>query len=270
MKDQETPIQPEEIKYLPEVRFQLADTDSEADHFYGFIMESDSGRWIDTFIKVYPELVQRLQITKDKKEAMEVCEKFSQEQHALNKKEILASKELFEVEWKKIEKEFLSTLSEHLETDWPEEKNEIVGNITVMPIFPRYLDDYTFFVGYKDISRMIETSAHEIVHFLWFKKWKEVFPEIERYQYESPHLAWRLSEIIDPIILQCQPEIKELIKPKRWGYSSFEQIKIGDISMIDHFKKVYLNSVASGNDFSTTMKLLWEEAKKHEKEISNF
>ena len=54
------------------------------------------------------------------------------------------------------------------------------------------------------------------------------------------------------------------------GYSSFKKIKIGDVSMTEHFKKVYESSVAEGNDFATTMKLLWDESKKHEKEISEF
>lgn len=142
--------------------------------------------------------------------------------------------------------------------------------MTNLPVFPRFLDKFEFCVGYKDTADSVETSAHEIVHFLWFKKWKEVFPDMEPREYESPRLAWRLSEIIDPIILQCHPKISGLIKPKRWGYTSFENIKIGDVSMTEYFKKIYLDSVASGDDFETTIKKLWEEAQKHEGEIDRF
>ncbi len=93
---------------------------------------------------------------------------------------------------------------------------------------------------------------------------------MDRREYESPRLAWRLSEIMDPIILQCHPKIKELIKPERWGYSSFKDIKISDVSMTEYFKKIYLDSVASGNNFETTLKKLWGEAQKHDEEISKF
>ena len=75
---------------------------------------------------------------------------------------------------------------------------------------------------------------------------------------------------MDPIILQCHPKIRELIKPKQWGYSSFKDIKIGEVSMTDYFKQIYLDSVSAGDDFATTLKKLWVEAQKHEKEISKF
>ena len=71
-----------------------------------------------------------------------------------------------------------------------------------------------------------------------------------------------------PIILQCDPKIKELIQPKRWGYDSFKNIKIGEVSMIDYFKKIYLDSIANGDNFETTLKKLWGEANIHEKEIT--
>jgi hypothetical protein len=186
------------------------------------------------------------------------------------KDKMLTSKEEIESEWDKIGAAFLEELSKHFETEWPEDKPEIVGYVSNLPVFPRFLDEYKFCVGYKNTAGSIETSAHEILHFLWFKKWKEVFPEIERKEYESPNLAWRLSEIMDPIILQCNPKIKELIKPKGWGYSSFKDIKIGDVSMTEYFKKIYLDSVASGDNFETTLKKLWEEAQKHKDEINKF
>jgi len=260
MKNKENLGTPEFIKFIPTTSFGVADVNSDAQLFYSFIKESRGERWAHVFKRSFPELIQELKGVKEKEEAMKICEKFSKDFHDKNRNEILIKKVELQTEWQKISEEFLGTLADHFETTWPEEKQEIIGNITVLPIFPRYLDKYSFCVGYQDIQRMIETSAHEIVHFLWFKKWKEVFPESKRRDYESPHLAWRLSEIIDPIILHCQPKINSLIKPKGWGYSSFETIKIGDISMTEHFKKVYTDSVSTGNDFATTMKLLWLEA----------
>ncbi len=258
------------MKFIPQVVFEIADTLSEAEFLYSFIKERGNKRWGKIFTDFSPELVKKLESVKERKDGLKVCQDFAEDLHKINEKQILLTKDSFQTEWEKIESEFLSTLAEHLETDWPEEKSKMLGKITILPVFPRHLDEYSFYVGYQNIPRMTETSAHEIVHFLWFKKWKEVFPEISRREYESPHLAWRLSEIIDPIILQCHPKIKELIKPKGWGYSSFKEITIGGLSMTDHFKKVYEESVSAGNDFATTIKILWTEAQKHEKEISGF
>jgi len=219
-------------------------------------------RWSAAFDKMYPELREIQKSSKDRDECMK--------KYVRNEQQMLSAQEQIGLEWEKIGTAFLNELVDHFETEWPEDKKEVVGYISALPAYPRFLDDYSFCIGYKDVPNMIETSAHEILHFIWFKKWKEVFPEIERRQYESPHLVWRLSEIMDPIILQCNPKIKELIKPQKWGYKSFESIKIGDVSMIEYFKDIYLRSVGSGDSFEVTLKKLWEEAKKHEEEISKF
>jgi len=75
---------------------------------------------------------------------------------------------------------------------------------------------------------------------------------------------------MDPIILQCHPKIKELIKPRLWGYASFGDIKIGEVSMTEYFKQIYLDSIKINDDFSITLKKLWAEAQKHEENISKF
>ncbi len=69
------------------------------------------------------------------------------------------------------------------------------------------------------------------------------------------------------MVLSKRMKVKDLL---RWGYSSFKEIKIGDLSLTDYFRKVYEESVSAGNDFATTMKILWAEAQKYEKEISRF
>lgn len=252
---------------LPESRFELIDIDRETELFYSF---TKRGRFSFVFDKFFPELVTVQKECKNKEECMKKFKEFLEDLSAKTKGKMLAFKKEIESEWEKIGPEFLKALSEHFETEWPEDKPEIVGYLSNMPVYPRFLDKYQFCVGYENTSKSIETSAHEILHFLWFKKWKEIFPEMDRREYESPRLAWRLSEIMDPIILQCHPKIKELVKPIHWGYSSFKDIKIGDVGMTEYFKKIYLDSIASGDNFETTLKKLWEEAQKHEEEISKF
>ncbi len=133
------------------------------------------------------------------------------------------------------------------------------------------ISPYSFCVGYKvNTAQAREIIAHEIIHFLWFKKWKEVFPEIPIDQYESPHLTWRLSEIIDPIILQCHPIIKSLIQPTGWGYNSFKELKIGDIGMTEYFVKIYTKCVEEGQSFEKILKTLWKEAQENKEILERF
>ncbi len=256
-----------DLERLPKTRFEQIDIDRETELFYTFMK---SGRWAAAFDKVYPGLRDIQKGSKDREECMLRYREFVEGIHARDREQMLAALEQIHVEWEKIGPAFLDELSKHFETEWPEDRDEVVGYVSVLPVYPRFLRDYSFCVGYKNVTDMVETAAHEILHFLWFKKWKEVFPATNEKEYESPHLTWRLSEIMDPIILQCHPKIRELIKPQHWGYSSFQGIKIDDVSMTEYFKGIYMQSIAAGDDFETTLEKLWEEAKEHETEISGF
>lgn len=254
------------MQFIPTIKFEIASTDKEADLFCSF---SRGERFTNIFNKVYPELFPSL-AGKNKEESVQICKDFAEKQQKLHKDEMISFQQELQTAWEPLREKFLAELSNHFETEWPKDKPVIIGLISILPIFPRNINNHSFYIGHKNIQRMIEVAAHEIVHFLWYKKWSEVFPEISKDVYEAPHLTWRLSEIIDPIILQCNPKIHELIQPKHWGYTSFEKINIGDVKMIDYFKKMYLDSVNAGDNFATTMKKLWSEAQLHEKEISTF
>jgi len=198
------------------------------------------------------------------------CREFAERIIEGNKSEILKAKDAIETDWNLVSREFLTRLSKLFEIEWPEEKRIINAYITIMPVFPRFLDDFSFCVGYRNPPKARETIAHEIVHFLWFKKWKEVFPDSKREEFEGPHLIWRLSEIMDPIILQCDPKIKELIKPSRWGYPTFKDVVIEGVSMTEYFVKIYMDCVKKGKSFEEVLKILWAEALKNREAIEKF
>jgi hypothetical protein len=258
-----------EKEKLPKTKFEQIDLDKETELVYSF-MNDKSGRWSIPFDKKFPELRVIQKESRDKEECLSRYRKFLESVHLRDKEQMISAQRQIQETWKNIGSAFLEALSQHFRTDWPDDKPELKGFISALPAYPRFLDDYSFCLGYKDIPDMIEVSAHKILHFLWFKKWKEVFPETERREYESPNLCWRLSEIMDPIILQCNPKLKKLVEPKRWGYSSFKNIKIGNAGMTEYFKDIYLKSIASADSFEITLKKLWEEAQKHEGEINKF
>lgn len=257
-------------KFVPQVRYEIGSLDMEAELFYNFAGKGRE-RWRDVINRAYPELIPMLATATDEAEAKNRCLEFARTLHAENKDEIETARIELQSSWDVVGPKYLTILSEHLETEWPIEHPIITGYISVQPIYPRFLNKFSFCVGYnKPIASSVETSAHEILHFLWFKKWKEVFPEMNSTTYESPHLVWRLSEIMDPIILQCHMEIKDLIKPNNWGYRSFADIKIGDISMTDYFKNIYEEAVRSGVPFTEVMRQLWVTIQAHEAEVSGF
>ena len=254
--------------FIPKVEFDIAPINEQAELFYSFYIKKD--RFRGYFDTLYPELKNVIQDSKSKSENLARCKIFTEQTIEAKKQNIQESLKSIQEEWDVINDSFLHTLSKHFETDWPEDKKVIKGYVSILPIFPRFLSAFSFYVGLRNVKNEIETTAHEIVHFLWFKKWKEVFPETPTTEYEAPHLVWRLSEVMDPIILQCHPEIKELIKPKNWGYESFKNVKIGEVGMTEHFTKLYTDCVNAGKSFKEILRICWVEAQKYEKEISSF
>ncbi len=257
------------MSFIPQVTYDIASLDLEAELFYTFSSKHRE-RWGSVLDRAYPELLPMVEKARDKREAENLCREFAGTLHAHNKDAIESGRIELQAAWDMVGPDFLKTLAEHFETEWPTDHPVVLGHVSVQPVYPRFLDSFSFCVGYRDLQNMVENSAHEILHFLWFKKWSEVFPEMSSKTYNSPHLVWRLSEIIDPIILQCHPKISKLIQPQKWGYRSFGSITIGDVSMTDYFKEIYEDSVRSGASFAETMRLLWSVIQQHETEVSVF
>src|SRR3989338_7364152 len=65
-----------------------------------------------------------------------------------------------------------------------------------------FLDTWSFTVFFRSSQKdVIETVLHECSHFLFFKKWHEVYPKTPRRHFDAPYLVWRFSELSAPVIL---------------------------------------------------------------------
>ena len=115
------------------------------------------------------------------------------------------------------------------------------GYITINPICPRFYDNWSFHV-YCDSSplKALVTTIHELTHFLWFDKWKKVFPNYQRNDFEKPSIVWLFSEIaIDAIFYHSI--FKEFSGDKP-AYDYFYDVKIEGTNMIQLFRKLYENN----------------------------
>lgn len=103
--------------------------------------------------------------------------------------------------WKEYNNKYFTKLSEYLNIEWPN-INTIECKVGLIPIFPRYLDDFSYSVSIDlKESDLIKISAHETLHFLWFTKWKGLYPKTKRKEFDSPNVIWQYSEMVtDPIL----------------------------------------------------------------------
>ena len=87
-------------------------------------------------------------------------------------------------------------LSEAFELDTRSVFNDLVGNITMNPVGPRFLKARCFDIFYKNSERgALGVSIHEVIHYIWFYVWNRHFDDSYE-EYETPSLKWILSEMV--------------------------------------------------------------------------
>jgi len=108
----------------------------------------------------------------------------------------------FRNNWNLINDSVMQDLSRRLNIDWPDDAFDIQARVGIMYSSPRYISHRMFDTNINtNNDRMRENAIHEICHFLYFEKWKEMFNDYDARHYNRPHIAWYLSEaIIDPLL----------------------------------------------------------------------
>lgn len=147
--------------------------------------------------------------------------------------------------WKKYNDSYFSLLSKYFDVLWPEIDVIEVG-VGLIPVFPRDLDKFSFSISIDvDENKLIEVTAHETLHFMWFEKWKKIHPETPRIEYDDPSIIWQYSEMVTDPILNNKPF--SLLFHHRFverGYDSFYQLKEGDALVMDYLREIYSKNIS--------------------------
>lgn len=249
----------------PKVIFKLPSVRKEAEMFQMFCCYAPKEfDWSHIIYEAHPEIKKILESRKDKKEAYKDLYTYSKDFISKNKHKLEALRFQYQKEWDTINDLYLKILSEDFETKYPHTRKIITAYVSIVPIYPRFLNTWSFNVGLKS-QNMKKIATHEILHFMYFKKWKEVFPKTKTAELEAPYLVWKLSEIVAPILLNNNPKIQKLTRAKDPGYSEFKNIKIGKQKIVTHFEKIYKNHIKKETSFTSFLESIWEETKKYEK-----
>ena len=251
--------------FTPKVKFSLIPIKLEVNLIYFFLFYEKWG-WGKKIIKRHPYLKGALNI-KTKKNREKYIKKYIIKFRNENKKIIENQIEKYSKNWRKIEKQYLTILPEILDTPWPKDKKIIKAMISINPICPRFINNWSFSLFYKQkAKKMKETIMHEICHFLYFKKWKEVFPNSPKKTFEYPYIEWHLSEILAPIILN-DLRIQKLLKRKAVFYKEHQKIKIDGAAAPKHFLLLYKENVDKNYRFEEFLRKAYSEIKKHRKKF---
>lgn len=178
-----------------------------------------------------------------KSEVYKIIEEVVKKDYNKYKSRIEEEVKRYNLLWEKYNDLYFLTLSKYLDVEWPSNLNIIEGNVGLIPIFPRCLDSLSFSIstGVED-WKVIETCAHETLHFLWFEKWKNIHPETPRREYDSPYITWQYSEMVTDPILNNVP-FSDMFNFEEKGYDSFYEMYDGDTLVMDNLRKIYSENI---------------------------
>jgi len=248
---------------LPKVKFIDIPLSKEIDWIHGFLFQNKRG-WSKYIIKKHPR-IKKVFSFKNEVEQIKFLKGYILEFRKDNQRIIKRNKTEYQRKWKKIERDFFITLSEIMQIDWPRDKKTIKAMVSINPICPRFLNDWSFsiFYNYKKLSQAMEVIMHESCHFLYFEKWKKMYPRMSYKKFEFPHIEWCLSEIIAPIILNDR-RIQKLLKQKAAFYTEHKKIKIGNKTAPKYFSDLY-KKITKKSNFEKFLEESYQIIKKNKK-----
>lgn len=141
--------------------------------------------------------------------------------------------------WNKYNDTYFKKLANYLNINWPININEIICYVGMLPFFPRDIDNHSFYINpHLTEEKLTEACAHETLHFLWFIKWKTLYPEISKAEYESPYLAWQYSEMVtDPILNNT--DFQAIFNFTEKSYPEFYKLQKNGKPVMEELKKIY-------------------------------
>lgn len=231
-----------------------------------FQTEGETPYWSDSLFYFFPklnkEVFQMLDFDAKKKYITdEFKEVYQEQEELLNQKA-----EEYNNHWKKHRTQIEDALSEAFELDAHLLFNDLKAEICFNPVSPRFLKERYFQIFYLNSERgAIGVSIHEIIHFLWFHVWNQIFHDSYD-EYERPSLKWILSEMIVESIMRDErlSSINPYFPRENGGcvYGYFQDMKVDGRMVLDIIDESYRN-----NNIRTFMQESYSYCQRHEEEI---
>ena len=224
--------------------------------------------WSEPIFHFFPELLKfkgSFDKSCENKDIVKEILEIVVELYKSREKEIQSKVISYQENWNRYENLINERFSYIFQFDISKIFNNLVCNITLNPISPRYLKEHVFDVFYMNSDEGSMGSAlHEIVHYLWFYLWNRKYKDSYE-QYEAPSLIWILSEaVVEQILID---EVFNRINPYHQSgnaYPYFYNMIISGRPLYD-----YLNDLYKNVSIDKFMNMSYQFMIKNEKEIRN-
>lgn len=141
-----------------------------------FQTEDTSDFWSAPLYHFYPQLdrahVDTLPSEERKEYIRQILRQIYNEQKGAIDNKVL----LYAAHWKNCKGQITAALSDAFDLDCDTIFNDMICNVSMNPIEPRFLRSHSFDIFYWNSERgAIGESIHEIIHFVWFYVWNQLF-----------------------------------------------------------------------------------------------
>lgn len=228
-----------------------------------FQTEEQSDWWKESLFYFYPNLDQKYfdSLSQPKRERYleETLADFYME-HQPNIKEKIQTYQKY---WNCHKSQIEEALSDAFQINVQELFPNLVANVTLNPISPRFLSEHSFDIFHLNSEKgALGVSIHELIHFVWFYVWHHHFHDSYE-EYESPNLKWIFSEmVVEPIMRD--PRLSSINPYFKTGcvYDYFYTMKIEGKPILDTINRKYKTL-----PITTFMEEGYDYCLTHEKEI---
>lgn len=183
---------------------------------------------------LYLELKDKIDLNKDNTKLIcniikDKIKKFNQDN-----KDVI---ERYKLLWNKYNDRFIKAMEDIFQVTINKDINAKIG---LLPVCPRNIEDLSFSFDLCDDDSFIEICMHEICHFYFFEKCKQIFNDWKYIDFDNPSLLWYLSEIvIDPIL--NRDEVQNIFKHGFKSYDNFYDINIDGVCIVDFIRNIFYN-----------------------------
>ena len=155
---------------LPKIVFKEMTLQENIDVIKWAYFENNGALSVHDFtIKYFPQLAN-LDTNLSRNEIYKVIEEVVTNDYNKHKHRIKSETERYNTLWEQYNDSYFKALSSYLNIKWPNNLKEISATVGLIPVFPRYLDNFSFSIGTGvDDSKLLEVCAHETLHFYGLK-----------------------------------------------------------------------------------------------------
>ncbi len=205
---------------------------------WAFFEESEDLSVHNYTIQYFPELGD-INLNSKKEDVYEIIKDIVTKEYKKYKQKIVDESARYNELWNEYNDKYFYMLTNFLGVSFPKNIKKINAHVGLIPIFPRYLDSFSFSVSTNlEDWNLIKVAAHETLHFLWFEKWKIIHPETPRSHFDTPFNEWKYSEMVTDPILNNKPFV-ELFQFTERGYDSFYELYDEEELVMDKLRNIY-------------------------------